>query len=217
MVRDVLKARMLAALQELTKLIKDKNKVPINYNHYYTDTIHKKRVKRIETQIERRTDPLQALLVDGESSGSEDSSEADMEEELASVVSESSDEATRDMEAFSCEESLDCLQAIYKVRSDPQIHWHLMSLHVKASAESSHVQVQQKVFLANVTTQVIERHLVEDLNNIFSPMVVLGMTDAKVQSIVSEPESTKRERVFLSDRIKRLEEGQEIFRGILDP
>lgn len=73
------------------------------------------------------------------------------------------------------------------------------------------------MFVANVTTQVIERHLVADLNNIFSPMVVLGMTDAKVQSMVSEPESTKRERIYLSDRIKRLEEGQEIFRGILDP
>lgn len=79
------------------------------------------------------------------------------------------------------------------------------------------MQVQQKVFVANVTTQVIERHLVADLNNIFSPMVVLGMTDAKVQSIVSETDSTKRERNFLCDRIKRLEEGQEIFRGILDP
>lgn len=70
--------------------------------------------------------------------------------------------------------------------------------------------------MANVTTQVIERHLVADLNNIFSPMVVAGMTDAKIQRVVSEPESTKRLRTFLSDQIKRLEEGQNIFRGILD-
>lgn len=54
-----------------------------------------------------------------------------------------------------------------------------------------------------------------DLYNIFSPMTVLNMSDAKVQSIVSEPESTKRQRTFISDRIRKLEEGQEIFRGFM--
>lgn len=82
--------------------------------------------------------------------------------------------------------------------------------------KGSNKQVQLKVFVANVTTQVIERHLMADLHNIFSPMTVLHMSDAKVQSIVSEPESTKRQRRLLSDRVKKLEEGQEIFRGFLD-
>lgn len=79
----------------------------------------------------------------------------------------------------------------------------------------SFVQVQKKVFVANVTTQVIERHLLADLNDIFSPMVVLRMDDSKVQSIASEPESSERERIFLSDRIKRLQQGREIFQSIL--
>lgn len=74
-----------------------------------------------------------------------------------------------------------------------------------------------KVFIANVATQVIERHLLVDLQDIFSPMATVEMTDAKVQSIVSEPESTKRQRVFLTDRINKLEEGQEIFRSVMDP
>lgn len=73
------------------------------------------------------------------------------------------------------------------------------------------------MFIANVTTQVIERHLIVDLQDIFSPMTTLNMSDAKVQTIVSEPESTKRQRVFLTDRITKLEEGQEIFRGVMDP
>lgn len=55
-----------------------------------------------------------------------------------------------------------------------------------------------------------------DFYNIFSPMTVLNMTDAKIQSIVSEPESTKQKRMFLSDRVKKLSEGQEIFRGFVD-
>lgn len=74
-----------------------------------------------------------------------------------------------------------------------------------------------KVFIANVATQVIERHLLVDLQDIFSPMATITMTDAKVQSIVSEPDSTKRQRVYLTDRINKLEEGQEIFRGVMDP
>lgn len=73
------------------------------------------------------------------------------------------------------------------------------------------------MFVANVATQVIERHLVVDLQDIFSPMTALNMSDAKVQTIVSEPESTKRQRVFLTDRIAKLEEGQEIFRGVMNP
>lgn len=111
-----MKARKNAALEELSKLIKDKNNAPINYNHYYTDAIHKKRVERIEAQNKQsRAD--ETSRKESESSGSDDSSDRDMDGKLKSVVSESSDEATRDMEAFSCEESLDCLKAIYKVCS----------------------------------------------------------------------------------------------------
>lgn len=74
-----------------------------------------------------------------------------------------------------------------------------------------------KVFVANVTVQVIERHLVAELCNIFSSMTFYSMSDAKVQGIVPEPESTKRRRIFLSHQIKKLEEGREIFRGVMDP
>lgn len=56
-----------------------------------------------------------------------------------------------------------------------------------------------------------------DLQDIFSPMATVKMTDAKIQSIVSEPDSTKRQRIFLTDRINKLEEGQEIFRGVMEP
>lgn len=103
---DFLKARKQAAFQELAKIIKDKNKVPVNYNHYYTDTVHKKRVERAESQAGNTT-------ADGKPSGS-GSKEPD------SDTAESSDEAIRNMEAFSCEEALDCLNAIYKVCGYPK-------------------------------------------------------------------------------------------------
>lgn len=117
MVSDTMDSRRKAALEELAKLIKDKNNVPINYNHYYTDTIHKKRVERIEAQ--KKNSKADFNLEMGDMCRNlNDSSELD-EEELGSMVSGSSDEATRDMEAFSCEESLDCLKAIYKVCCNP--------------------------------------------------------------------------------------------------
>lgn len=41
------------------------------------------------------------------------------------------------------------------------------------------------------------------------------MADDKVEALVSEPAATKRERVFRADRVKKLEEGQEIFQGVM--
>lgn len=72
-----------------------------------------------------------------------------------------------------------------------------------------------KTYVANVTTQVIERHLVRDLQNIFSPMVAHNITDANLESLVAEPSATRRQRAFLKDRIKKLEDGEEIFRSVM--
>jgi hypothetical protein len=66
-----------------------------------------------------------------------------------------------------------------------------------------------------VTTQVIERHIMKKLKEIFSPLNIINLPDSKIELIVSEPSSTKRQRLFLQDQIKRLEEGQEIFRAAI--
>jgi len=77
------------------------------------------------------------------------------------------------------------------------------------------MQVSQKTFIANITTQVIERHIVRGLQNIFSPVVVNAMSDVEVEAIASEPLSAKRQREFLEERIKKLTDGHEIFRGAM--
>ncbi|KKY37464.1 putative interferon-induced gtp-binding protein mx [Diaporthe ampelina] len=193
MIAGALEDRKEAAIQELTKLIKDKKAVPINYNHCYTDKVHEKRTERVEVQLKKYVPEKISAAASTRRCSLGDhyyKPATDTKEELDRAISKWKDSVTADMEEFSCEESLDCLEAIYKV--------------------------QLKVFFANVTTQVIERHLMADPCNIFSPMTVLNMSDAKVQSIVSEPESTKRQRMFLSDRIKKLGEGQGIFRIFMD-
>ena len=69
--------------------------------------------------------------------------------------------------------------------------------------------------MANVTTQVIERHIIRGIEEIFSPVVVNDLLDAEVEQIASEPPAAKRQRQFLEDRIKKLLDGQKIFRGVI--
>ncbi|TGJ82147.1 hypothetical protein E0Z10_g6598 [Xylaria hypoxylon] len=109
---------------------------------------------------------------------------------LESAVAAFSSKTAANMEKFSCEEALDCLVSIYKV--------------------------QEKVFLANVTTQVVERHLVRGLDRIFSPLRIINLPNYKIEAIVAEPEYIKGQRLFLADRVKKLEEGQQIFRGAMN-
>ncbi|RAL66400.1 hypothetical protein DID88_006091 [Monilinia fructigena] len=96
-----------------------------------------------------------------------------------------------DMDNFSSGEALECLFAIYKVC--------------------------QKTFIAIITTQVIERYIIiRSLEDIFSPITVNSLSDAEVEAMVSEPTSAGRQREFLEDPISKLEEGYEIFRGVMD-
>ena len=74
------------------------------------------------------------------------------------------------------------------------------------------MQVSQKVFVANITTQVIERHIVKGLETIFSPVVVNAMSEATVEAIAAEPLATRRKREFLTDRVTKLRNGQDVFK-----
>ena len=76
-------------------------------------------------------------------------------------------------------------------------------------------QVQQKTFVANITTQVIERHMIRDLENIFSPVTVNALSDTEVITIASEPTAAMRRREFLRDRISKLSDGHKIFLGVM--
>lgn len=79
----------------------------------------------------------------------------------------------------------------------------------------STVQVQQKTFVANITTQVVERHVDRGLESIFSPVVLNTLSDAQVAAIASEPGTAQRQRQYLEDRIAKLKAGECIFRGVM--
>lgn len=118
MVHDTLRARREAALGELDKLIQDRKDFPINYNHYYTDTVHKKRQHRITAQI-REHIPEDFHESSQSCSAGNHYPWIDVNLEVNKIVRNWAEEVTPNMEDFSCEEALDCLLAIYKVRSLP--------------------------------------------------------------------------------------------------
>ncbi|KAI0010110.1 interferon-induced GTP-binding protein Mx [Xylariaceae sp. FL0662B] len=189
MVVDALKERRLAAFNELEKLLQDNRDFPINYNHYYTENLQKRSNERLRARLQDNMSCGVNRSTQERCSRGDHYSRADMDASIDKIVAACNLTTTPDMETFSCEEALDCLLAIYKV--------------------------QQKTFIANVTTQVIERHIIRGLDKTFSPLVVINMPDIKVKAIVSEPKATKRQRVFLTDRIQRLEGGSEVLRDVV--
>jgi len=68
--------------------------------------------------------------------------------------------ATVDMDKFSIEEVLDCIQSTYKV--------------------------QYKTFVVNVTTQVVRRHLIRGLDKLISPLGIVKMMNQEVEVVASE-------------------------------
>ena len=116
LVQDALKARYENASEELKRIIEDTRSYPINYNHYYTDTIYQRRQERYKHSlagcIEDATtyEQVQGLAQFSHLSHIK-SAKVDVSK-AAAAFSEGSDP---NMENVSCEEALDCLHAIYKV------------------------------------------------------------------------------------------------------
>jgi len=204
LVQDALKSRYDNAMEELDKIMEDIRSYPINYNHYYTDTIIKRREDRQKESLTKCiNDATSHEHLDGCHS-KHTSASIDVERALSNY----SQAIDPNMENVSCEEALDCLYAIYKVST-------CQSTQSMYSLTLSLYQVQQKTFVANITTQVFERHIIRGLEKIFSPVTVVQLSDQQVAAIASEPAAAQRQRKFLEDRIGKLGEGQKIFRGVM--
>ncbi|KAF7952298.1 uncharacterized protein EAE97_001795 [Botrytis byssoidea] len=180
-IEDELRNRNAAAAHELDNLIVDNMNHPINYNHYYTDTIKNRQQERANAELEK--------CCQDASAGVETSEGVQMGPVIQKLKESLFKSTEKDMEVVSCEAALDCVMAIYKVL--------------------------QKVFIANVTTQVVERHIVRGLERIFDPVAVNKMSDKDVEAIASEPIQARQERAYLEDQIKKLGEGKRIFRTIM--
>ena len=105
MIEEQLRARKMAAIKELEKLAEDLHMDPINYNHYYVDAVQKRRHERFANSFKLSVQKLIKLSHGGY-----------VEPKALEVAPETAaDGIEKDMERYSCEEVLDCLNAIYKV------------------------------------------------------------------------------------------------------
>lgn len=192
-IEDALKTREQQALLELDRIMEDVKSYPINYNHYYTDIVKKGRQKRELAALTALLKDSQLEGDDGDgqpcSVGKSHRSPLPAPLDLSRIIEHFTSNPHPDIERHSCEEALDCLLAIYKVH--------------------------QKTFVANIVTQVIERHIVRGLENIFSPVVVDTLTEEDVAGLASEPAISKRERNRLSEDLTKLEEGRRVLRRAL--
>ena len=111
LVQDALKNRYDNALQELKHIIEDTRSHPINYNHYYTDTISKRRQERNKSSLASCIEDATSYEYADEDSSDHTSMSIDVDK----AVEAFSQGIDPNMDNASCEEALDCLYAIYKV------------------------------------------------------------------------------------------------------
>lgn len=72
-----------------------------------------------------------------------------------------------------------------------------------------------KTFVDNITTQVIERHIVHGLEDVFSPSLVISLDEQELADLAGEPIATVRQREHLEERKRAIENGRSVFRSVL--
>ncbi|KAF3910516.1 Dynamin [Orbilia brochopaga] len=92
-----------------------------------------------------------------------------------------SDAVTVDMEDQACKEATAALKAYYKVTL--------------------------KTFVDNVCRQVVERHILTDLSEIFSPVSVMKLSNEKVEHLAAESDEVQQKRQELETLRAQLESG----------
>ena len=111
-IQEGLQARDKAAFRELDKIMEDIQNYPINYNHYYTDTIRKQLQTRQKASLAQCIkDATTRTLLHDCNKPTHTSTSIDIHQ----VIESYSGSIDPDMENVSCEEALDCLLSIYKV------------------------------------------------------------------------------------------------------
>lgn len=111
-IQDALKSRNEAASKELSFIMTDLKSYPINYNHYYTDTVQKRRREKEESRLQDSLAKATTHSLLPGCNSTHTSASIDVSQALENYHIQDNDP---NMEHYSCEEILDGLLAIYKV------------------------------------------------------------------------------------------------------
>ena len=116
-IEDALTLRYAGSGREIEKIMEDIKSYPITYNHYYTDTIKKRRREREENRLANCIDnTTQHVSLPGCNSN-----HTSAQVNSGKAAREYSAAVDPDMENHTCEEALDCLYSIYKVSEIVQL------------------------------------------------------------------------------------------------
>lgn len=110
-IEGAVKSRSVAATNELEQIVNDLKEHPINYNHYYTDTIEKCRMSRESQSLAKCVEDATTRTQLPNCTSTHTSASIDVDR----VCREFSQTRNPDMDVYSCELALDGLLAIYKV------------------------------------------------------------------------------------------------------
>lgn len=134
-VECALKNRVDASIQELHRIIEDKKRHPITYNHYYTTTIQKIKSKKYNAAVTRATDAAKVNVY--EKTHAAGPGYREVEYINPSMFQASLDKSfEQDMDRYSAEEAFDCQIAYYKASRAAQ-RWKYFLLSQTPSALSS--------------------------------------------------------------------------------
>ena len=113
-VKESLQRRRERAMEELNMILEDKRDFPAVYNHYYTDSVQKARAQRMQDRLEKS---IEAATHHERLPGC-NSNHTSASVDVSVAIDQFHSQIDRDMERYSCEEALDCLLSMYKVRHD---------------------------------------------------------------------------------------------------
>ncbi len=112
LIQNVLRRRKEAAFQELELLIEDLNNFPINYNHYYTETIKKRQREKETARFQESIDQATAHTHLPGCHSTHTSASVDVAQAINHYYAQGDEQGG--MDDHSCEDILICLLAIYK-------------------------------------------------------------------------------------------------------
>ena len=110
-IKDTLTSRFDGSAREIEKIMKDIKSYPITYNHYYIDTIKKRRREREEKCLANYIDNATQHVLLPECTSNHTSAQVDS----GRAAREYLDAVDPDIENHTYKEALDCLYSIYKV------------------------------------------------------------------------------------------------------
>ncbi|OTB03479.1 hypothetical protein M426DRAFT_74049 [Hypoxylon sp. CI-4A] len=168
------------AYEELMKLLDDEKRQPTTYNHYYTDNVQQARNETHRAEIEL---VLYGAFDAGYAISSQGKGDKAKTERIKPFVDNLVSIKTEDMVQQACNEGIAALEAYYKVA--------------------------RKTFVDNVCRQVIERHLLAPLPDIFCPRTIAELSCEELLRIGSESKEQRDRRKQLTTTAESLRKSLE--------